>query len=221
MLTTLFQWISQILSRLSGKKSQGQSHSSSDSSQDSQDKKEPVKLPINPPLSGKLSEGDLIRLEKLHRMEEGVKSVVYRDSLGYLTIGIGHLIDPRRGGFLPPYAQLELDTKGYISDTTITKLYREDLSKVLEDLETHLPWCFNLDSTRRDVLIDMCFQMGIGSKTSGKGLLGFTNSLRLIKEGDFKRAGENLKQSAWFRQTPNRAKRRIEEIVTGTPYPYK
>lgn len=63
----------------------------------------------------------------MHRMEEGVKDTPYLDSLGYETIGIGHLMDSRKGGFLPDYAKRELEREGMLSTTTITKLYRDDL----------------------------------------------------------------------------------------------
>ncbi|MCR4300621.1 MAG: hypothetical protein NUV51_03350, partial [Sulfuricaulis sp.] len=38
------------------------------------------------------------QLTRQLRGDEGVKSCAYRDSLGYLTIGVGRLIDVRKPG---------------------------------------------------------------------------------------------------------------------------
>ena len=156
----------------------------------------------------------------MHRMEEGVKDTPYLDSLGYKTIGIGHLMDSRKGGFLPDHAKRELVREGRLSAITISSLYRDDLKVVTNLLERHLPWCFELDPTRRDVLIDMCFQMGIGSEQRGTGLLGFKNTLRHIKSGNYQQAAVNMGQSKWYNQAPNRAQRRIDEMATGKPHKY-
>lgn len=204
MLTTLFQRILNWLLLRKPNESLGQSHLPSDSLPDSQDSEKHTLRP-----------SEIKRLEAMHKMEEGVVSTVYKDSEGYDTIGIGHLMDERLGGYLPVYARSELQSQGYLSDSTISRLYEEDLNRILGDLKRRLPWVFHLDPVRRDVLIDMCFQMGIG------GLLGFNNTLRYIKEGDYEQAAKNMLVSKWAKQTPNRAKRRADEMKTGIAYNYK
>lgn len=147
-------------------------------------------------------------------VEEGRRNVPYKDSLGYLTVGVGHLIDPRKGGSLPDYAQAELDRNGMLEEATIDRLLEDDVMFAVEQLDRNLPWASSLDEVRYTVLIDMCFQMGIS------GLMGFHNTLRHIREGDYEQAAQNMKQSLWYRQTPNRAERRIEEMRTGIFHEY-
>jgi len=152
--------------------------------------------------------------------EEGRRSRPYKDSEGYLTIGVGHLIDARKGGSLPEWAQYELDSAGFLSNLSIDRLLEDDLVRAMGQLEKHLPWALELDSVRYGVLLDMCFQMGIGSEANGTGLLGFKNTLAMVKRGDYAGASENMSHSLWQRQTPNRANRRRSEMLTGVFHDY-
>lgn len=216
-ITSLLTLVSRLLSRLF--------------SRNSSDKKSPTTQQTetgkSEPATNKygLTADEIKRLEVMHAFEEGSVPTVYKDSEGYDTIGIGHLVDERKGGYLPIYAHSELQSKGYLSDSTISRLYEEDLNRTLNDLKLRLPWVFYLDPVRRDVLIDMCFQMGIGypprNGKPGKGLLGFVNTLRYIQNGNYEQAAKNMLVSKWATQTPNRAKRRAEEMRTGVYYNYQ
>ncbi len=147
-------------------------------------------------------------------VEEGRRNEPYKDSEGHWTIGIGHLIDPRKGGSLPPWAQAELDATGRLSDASVDRIFEDDLGSATRQIERNIPWALMLDDVRYLVLVDMCFQMGIG------GLLGFENTLRHVREGNYDQAATNMKASLWRRQTPNRANRRIEEMRSGVFHEY-
>ena len=155
------------------------------------------------------------RLVTMLRNEEGVRYKPYKDSLGYWTIGVGHLTDERKGGSLPAYAAAELSDSGRLSDETVNRLLEDDISLALEGLDMALPWAKSLDPVRYCVLVDMCFQMGLN------GLLGFKNTLRYIENGNYEQAAINMGKSLWAKQTPNRAKRRIEEMRTGVFHDYQ
>jgi len=144
----------------------------------------------------------------------------YKDSEGYLTIGVGHLMDSRKGGSLPEWAQYELDSAGFLSNLSIDRLLEDDMLTAMRAIERHLPWALGLDPVRYGVLLDMCFQMGIGSAEKGTGLLGFKNTLAMIRRGDYVAASEGMKHSRWYRQTPNRANRRRGEMLTGKFHDY-
>lgn len=204
MLGKLFQTILNFLSQITTGRRQAQQSESSQPSHDISDSSRYIER----------------RMEKMHRFEEGVRDKPYKDSLGYWTIGIGHLMDERIGGFLPSYARRELDSYGFITDETISHLYQEDMKAIKADLDRALPWAAELDDVRYMCLLDMCFQLGIGSAEKGTGLLGFKNTLRFIQNGDYEQAAKNMLLSKWARQTPNRAKRRANEMRTGEPYPY-
>src|SRR5690554_2701208 len=154
------------------------------------------------------------RVIRMLRNEEGVRHQPYRDHLGYETIGVGHLVDPRKGGSLPGWALDELHQNGRLSDASVDRLLEDDIINVVNQLETQLPWVSSLDQVRYTVLLDMAFQMGIS------GLLGFENTLRHVREGNYEQAADNMRQSLWYRQTPNRAERRINEMRTGVFHEY-
>lgn len=147
----------------------------------------------------------------MHAMEEGKRNRPYKDTEGYWTIGIGHLMED----------QSPSNKDFSISDQRVHELYEIDLQNKINDLDRALPWAKELDPVRYMCLLDMCFQMGIGSAEKGTGLLGFKNTLRFIQNGDYEQAAKNMLLSKWARQTPNRAKRRADEMRTGIAYNYK
>ncbi|WWS25262.1 hypothetical protein vBKpnAMK6_00308 [Klebsiella phage vB_Kpn_AM_K6] len=67
-----------------------------------------------------------------------------------------------------------------------------------------------LDDVRRAALINMVFQMGVG------GVAGFPASMKLLAAKKWDAAAKELANSRWYRQTPNRARRVIETMRTGT-----
>ena len=152
--------------------------------------------------------------------EEGRKNHPYKDSEGYWTIGVGHLMDTRKGGSLPEWAQSELASNGVLSEPSIDRLLEDDMLQKVDQIEHYLPWALKLDPVRFGVLLDMCFQMGIGDAEEGTGLLGFKNTLAMIQRGDYAKASEGMKNSLWARQTPNRADRRRAEMLTGKFHDY-
>lgn len=130
------------------------------------------------------------------RGDEGVKAQAYQDHLGYWTIGVGRLVDARKpGSGLRPH---EIDF-----------LLRNDIDDRIEALTRRLPWFQNLDPARQGVLLNMSFQLGV------EGLLGFKNTLRLVEQGEYARAAENMLLSKWAKQTPERAERMADQMRTG------
>lgn len=206
MLGKLSLWISRLISRLTSSSTRGTQSPSREFPPSSSGSASPMPLP-----KGNLN---LSRVMCMLSAEEGRRNKPYKDSLGYLTVGVGHLIDPRRGGLLPDYAQAELDRNGMLEEATIDRMLEDDIINAVEQLDRNLPWAASLDEVRYTVLLDMCFQMGIS------GLMGFHNTLRNIREGDYEQAAQNMKQSLWYRQTPNRAERRINEMRTGIFHEY-
>ncbi|MFC4727357.1 glycoside hydrolase family protein [Coralloluteibacterium thermophilus] len=138
---------------------------------------------------------DPILIAELRR-DEGVVPHAYQDHLGYWTIGVGRLIDKRKGGRL--------------TDAEINLLLANDIAACRSDLADLPAWrAVQDDPVRARALINMRFQLG------GAGLRGFTNSLAMIERRDWAAAGANLRNSLWYRQTPTRAERVIRMIETG------
>ena len=127
--------------------------------------------------------------------DEGKVAHAYQDSLGYWTIGVGHLIDERRGGSLPEF----------IIDT----LLEHDIEKVVKELIAALPWFIELDPPRQAVLINMAFNLGTA------GLMKFGNTLRAVREGAYSAAAMHMLDSAWAKQVGIRAQRLATQMETG------
>jgi len=70
-----------------------------------------------------------------------------QDHLGYWTIGVGRLIDKRKG------EGLSAEESAY--------LLSNDIEKRDKELQKRLPWAVKLDDARYGVLLNMAFQMGV------------------------------------------------------------
>ena len=134
-------------------------------------------------------------ITRLLRGEEGEVLTEYKDHLGYSTIGVGRLIDKRKGG------GITAEESAY--------LLGNDIQKRMIELERKLPWITSLNDARRGVLLSMAFQMGID------GLLGFKNTLEMVRTGRYEDAAKGMLNSKWAKQTPQRAKRHSEQMRTG------
>jgi len=118
------------------------------------------------------------------RRHEGTVLNAYPDHLGYWTIGVGRMIDERRGGG--------------ISEAEAEHLLANDIDRIAARLQ-HEPGFRNSPSEVKRALVNMAFQMGI------KGLLGFTNMWRALEQHDYETAATEALDSKWANQTPTRA----------------
>lgn len=134
-------------------------------------------------------------LLKQIEQEENRVRWVYRDSLGYLTIGVGFLVDQRGGGGL--------------QDIEIDFILRNRAQQVQDKVLQRWPWVANQFPARRDALINMAYQMGVD------GLAAFEKFLAYLKDGNYLLASNEMLDSKWAKQTPNRAKRMSQQILTG------
>ncbi len=130
--------------------------------------------------------------------DEGTVAYVYRDALGYWTIGRGIMVDRRRGGRLFP------DEIAFIN--------RNRMARLLAGVQRE-PWYPAVadDAVRLAAILNMQFQLGSGSDEA------FAVSFGFIARRDWARAAANMRRSLWARQTPGRAARVIAAIETGRP----
>jgi len=139
-------------------------------------------------------DNDRLLIEELKR-DEGVIPHAYQDSLGYWTIGVGRLIDKRKGGKL--------------TTEEIEYLLMNDIDEKVADLDKHIPWWRGLSPVRQRVMINMCFNLGIG------GLLKFKNTLAMIKSGNYEGAARGMLNSLWAKQVGKRANRLSDMMRNG------
>lgn len=137
----------------------------------------------------------MTKLREMLKREEGTVLSAYQDHLGYWTLGTGRLIDKRKGGGI---TAAEAD---YLLDN--------DISKYTAAVEQALPWARGLDEARKGVLLAMAFQMGVA------GVLGFKNTLEMVRKGNYKGAAAGLLASRWAQQTPARVQRMAKQMETG------
>lgn len=133
-------------------------------------------------------------IEQLKR-DEGVVLHAYRCSLGFLTLGIGRLVDGTKGGGIT-MAEAEF-------------LLNNDLQKVDQQLRDRFPWFSALDEVRQAALMNMTFQLGIG------GVCGFPKMLACLRDGRYADAETHALDSQWSKQTPARARRVAKQLATG------
>jgi lysozyme len=117
------------------------------------------------------------------RRHEGVRSKPYKDTEGILSIGVGHNLEAE--GLCPAAIQAQLS---YDIET-----------KALNPLERFLPWWKDQPIQVQRALINLCFNLGIGSLTK------FQQTLSSIKKGDYRKAAAQLLQSKYAQQVKGRA----------------
>ena len=140
--------------------------------------------------------------------DEGEKFRVYRCAAGKLTIGVGRNLDDV--GISSKETEALKITKASCIQKGVTKaqsqtLLDNDIDRAMRDLDDRFPWWRKLDPVRQRVLVNMCFNMGIGNGRNG--LSSFRNTLRYIQEGKYGDAADNMLASRWASQVGDRAQR--------------
>lgn len=124
--------------------------------------------------------------------EEGRIPYAYPDKLGFLTIGVGCLIDERKGGRL--------------CDEAIDVQLEHDL-KTARERARHLQGFEQCNEVRQAVLISMCFQLG--------SLAAWTNFRNALAAGNYNAAADAGLDSLWAKQTLRRAQRQMQMLRSG------
>ena len=113
---------------------------------------------------------------------EGLVCNTYKCSEGKLTIGVGR----------------NLEANGISEDEALYML-DNDIERVKESLDKSFKMWRCMPKRARMVCIDMTFQMGI------TGFLGFRKTIALMQMGMWLEASEEIFDSKYAIQTPNRA----------------
>ena len=132
--------------------------------------------------------------EALVAEEEGREPCAYPDTQGFLTIGVGCLVDKRVKG-------------AGLCDAAIDVQFEHDSAQARSDASA-LPGFSYANDVRQAVLISMCFQLG--------NLHDWPNFRSAVAIGDWEAAVTAGMDSAWYRtQTPERAKRELQMLASG------
>lgn len=131
--------------------------------------------------------------ETLIEEEEGREPCAYPDSLGYLTIGVGCLVDKRAHG-------------AGLCHEAIDAQLNHDMAQAREDA-ANLPGFQRVNEVRQAVLISMCFQLG--------NLHDWPHFKAALAMGEMELAAQAGLNSEWAKQTPARAQREMQMLASG------
>jgi GH24 family phage-related lysozyme (muramidase) len=130
----------------------------------------------------------MVELKERIKKHEGFVNKMYKDSLGYATIGYGHLVLPDdyfQDGV--EYSEEELNEvfeKDFLNAQTNAKKLIGDLPLVYQ---------------AKEVICEMVFQLGIG------GVSKFKAMWRALGQNDYTTASAEMLDSRWAKQTSKRA----------------
>ena len=136
-------------------------------------------------------------LETLKR-HEGVRYYVYRDHLGYETIGVGRCINRAVGLGLSP--------------DEVEYLLINDVQRCIEELDGAFEWFKDLDEVRREAMINLCFNLGLTR------LRKFVKALDAMKQRNYNKAATEFLNSKWANQVGERSREVAHMIRTGETY---
>ena len=124
-------------------------------------------------------------------IDEGYRSVPYRDTLGKWTVGFGHLI--KKG-----------ETFDKLTPHMAVEMLRRDYASAQESVSRLHPWA---EGEVRLVLTNMTYQLGT------TGLLEFKKTISNLKDEKYDLSAGEMLTSRWAKQTPLRAARLAGRIM--------
>lgn len=145
--------------------------------------------------------------------DEGERLKVYLCTAHRRTIGVGRNLDDV-GISAAETRDLGITVASCVREGITRQQSRalldKDIRRCEADLDRRLPFWRTLDPVRQRVLLNMCFNLGI------KGLLGFVNTLNLVRQGRYAAAAVNMLKSKWADQVGARAERLSDMMRDGT-----
>ena len=134
-----------------------------------------------------------MKIEELLIKHEGLKLKPYKDTKGILTIGVGR----------------NLEDNGIEQDEALFML-KNDIKRCENELREIFLNFDELPENVKLVLIDMIFNLG---KTR---FLGFKHMIQAVKERNWDKMIEEMKNSRWCKQVKNRCEDDVELIKATT-----
>ena len=123
------------------------------------------------------------------KKHEGFRARVYQCTEGYDTIGYG-------------FAIKYLELTEHIADQILMKKLSELNLKIIDRFK----WYFTSPQKVQDVVVNMCYQMGIS------GFSKFKKTIYYLETEQYEEAADEMLDSLWHKQTPNRSKE-LSDII--------
>lgn len=126
------------------------------------------------------------------KKREGVKYVSYRDSLGKLTGGVGHLLSPKEALLYPEGT--------YIASPIVESWLRGDIALAEKAAQNQCEELIEPSEDLLHALISVNFQLGTNWNRIHK------KTWKLMTQGRYEEAAVEAANSVWYKQTPIRVK---------------
>ena len=131
-------------------------------------------------------------LREMLIIDEAMKLHPYTDPEGKLTIGVGRNL-----------------SDGGISKDEALFLLDNDIKAAVTALDGLFNWWRGMSEVRQQVIVNMCFNMGIAK------LSGFKMALAAMEAGKYDEAANQMMNSAWYTQVGARGIRLVSLMRNG------
>jgi GH24 family phage-related lysozyme (muramidase) len=141
---------------------------------------------------------------------EGVRYIVYNDTEGHPTIGIGFNLDRKDAA-----ARLQAVNAYHgdvlsgepLTEAQVSALFQLDLDDAIGQANSIVANFSEHPDPVQSVIVDMIFNLG------ARGFAGFTKTIAALERMDYCSAAAQMGDSRWAQQVPNRAKRNIGIVM--------
>ena len=132
------------------------------------------------------------KLERMLIKHEGCVLNAYEDSVGVVSVGVGR----------------NLDSLGISMDEAMFML-ANDIDRCRKELSGAFSWFDKLDQVRQEVMIMLCFNLGLTRFRKFRLALGYMSC------SDYENAAREFLRSKWSKQVGQRSEVLADMIVTG------
>jgi len=139
------------------------------------------------------------RLREEIAEDEGCKYEIYLDHLGLPTTGIGHLITEADEEHGKPVGTI-------VEQERVKQLFNLDMAVTVEECRVLYEDFDDLPEECQHIIANMMFNMGRPRLSKFKGMKAGVDAR------NFSAAADEMVDSRWYTQVPNRARRLVERM---------
>jgi len=139
---------------------------------------------------------DMNRLGDQLVIDEGKRLIVYKDSRGYMTVGVGHKV----------LYKDQLQVGDAISEFKCDMFLQKDMTIAVGGCRNIWKDFDSLPEEVQEILCNMCFELG------QYGLSQFHDLIKFTTLGEWKNASYAMRESKWHGEVPTRSDRLIARM---------